>query len=212
MFTGLIKAVGTLVSSVPRGGGRELAVDLAGLPEMPVVGASVSISGACQTVTVLAGTVAKFDAVEETIRRTKLGMLSPGAKVNLEPALRAGDPLDGHIVQGHIDAVGKLLEIKPLSGSHIFRFSLPSEIAALVAEKGSVAVDGISLTVVEAGRDFFTVSVIPHSFARTTLPLLKPGDSVNLEADVLARYASRRAQVEQTGGLTEETLRANGFY
>lgn len=209
MFTGLVKGVGQIVSLAERSGGRRIGVDVSALEAAPAVGASVAVSGACLTVTGVNGRVADFDAVAETVRRTKLGRLAPGDRVNLEPSLRVGDPLDGHIVQGHVDAVGRLLEVRREGEARIFRFSLPETIERLVAEKGSIAVDGISLTVVEAAGGSFTVSIIPHTLAHTTLPDLQPGGEVNLEADVLARYAARF--LGGADGVTEQFLREHGF-
>ncbi len=210
MFTGLIQAVGTISATAPKGRGRTLSVDLSALKTLPAVGDSVAVSGVCLTVTSLAGSVATFDAVAETVSRTTLGKLSVGAGVNLEPALRVGEPLGGHIVQGHVDATGKILAIQVSAESRTFRFSLPESIRALVASQGSIAVDGISLTVVAAGPDYFTVAIIPHTLAETTLADRVAGDLVNLEADVLARYAARRAEVSGSG-LTQDFLEEKGF-
>ena len=209
MFTGLIRAMGTIAASARRGGGRALSVDVAGLEARPRSGASVAVSGVCLTVTRTEGAVAIFDAVAETIDRTTLGALRAGATVNLEPSLRVGDPLDGHIVLGHVDAVSTVQEVRALPESWVFTFSLPESLRPLVAEKGSIAVDGVSLTVTAAGRESFAVSVIPETYNRTTLGQAAVGTRVNLEADVFARYAARRAGAE--GGLTEDFLRAHGF-
>ena len=211
MFTGLIKCTGKIVASVPQGGGRELRVDVSGLGAEPAVGASVALSGACQTVTACAGGIATFFAAPETLRRTTLGAKRPGEFLNLEPALRVGDALDGHLVSGHVDATAMVLDVRPAGASQIWRFALPPALAPLVAEKGSVAVDGISLTVVEAGQDSFTVSAIPHTLAHTTLATTRPGDQVNLEADVLVRYVARQLAAAPREGLSLEALRDAGF-
>ncbi|MCX7934855.1 MAG: riboflavin synthase [Planctomycetota bacterium] len=211
MFTGLVKAIGVLRAIAPRGHSRRLTVDVSGLPQQPAIGESVAISGVCLTAIASQGGEAVFDAVEETVARTTLANLQPSARVNLEPALRLGDPLDGHIVLGHVDAVARVLAVRQLPGSWEFRFSLPTAIAPLVAAKGSIAVDGVSLTVVEAGSDYFTVAVIPHTFQVTTLGERRPGDLVNLEADVLARYAARWQEMRGAAGLSAERLRASGF-
>lgn len=210
MFTGLIQAKGTVVQVVREGQGRTFTIDISGLPEKPAVGASVAVSGACLTVTGFSGGNAIFNAVPETIARSSLGACQPGTVVNLEPALRAGDPLDGHIVTGHIDDVGRVLEVRPAETGHEMTFSLPDTIQKLVATKGSIAIDGISLTVARAESDRFTVAVIPHTWRETTLCERSVGDPVNLEADILARYISR--QREMSGpGLSEEFLREQGF-
>lgn len=210
MFTGLIETIGTVRSITPQGDGVRLMINADGLRHSPERGASIAVNGACLTVTEITGTTLSFDAVKETISRTALQTLRPGSRVNLESAMRLGQPLDGHLVLGHVDAVGTLLGREMLRGSAVLRFSLPEHIGPLVAEKGSVAVNGISLTVVEAQRAAFTVSIIPETMACTTLPELREGDGVNLEADVLARYVARLHAWNQ-GGLTEEKLRALGF-
>lgn len=209
MFTGLVEARGRVIRVSPRGRGAELAVDVSGLREAPDSGASIAVDGVCLTVTKREGAVASFDAVSETIRRSTLGSLRPGDAVNLESALRAGDPLDGHMVLGHVDAVGTLAAVRELPQSSVFRFSMPAAVAPLVAEKGSIAVAGVSLTVAEAGRDFFAVSLIPETLRRTTLGGLAAGAKVNLEADVLARYIARQREFSaEAPAISEERLRA----
>ncbi|MBN1256205.1 MAG: riboflavin synthase [Planctomycetes bacterium] len=207
MFTGLIEALGKVEGVKPQGGGVELVIDLSGLKEEPLPGASIAVDGACLTITKIDGHSAHFDAVSETASRTTLGKLRPESLVNLESALRAGKPLDGHLVQGHVDAVGTLAEIRRRPESSLYRFTLPEVIAPLVAAKGSIAVSGVSLTVVEAMRDSFTVSLIPETLQRTTLGKMQQGSQVNLEADVIARYLARQRQFPSPGGLTEEMLR-----
>jgi len=208
MFTGLIRAVGLLRATAVQDGGRRLTLDLGGLD--PAIGASVAVDGVCLTVTVRSGPEAGFDAVAETLARSTLGAKRPGARLNLESALRVGDPLDGHWVLGHVDATARLLEIRPEGAGWRYFFSLPAELRALVAEKGSIAVDGVSLTVASVAAERFAVAVIPHTREKTTLGGMRPGDEVNLEADPLARYAARRAEVAG-GGLTAERLRDLGY-
>lgn len=213
MFTGLIETVGKIESVAPFGQGVRLAVDVSGLKTNPSTGASVAVDGVCLTVTERRGKIALFDAVAETVHRSALAAKGAGAGVNLESALTLQSPLDGHLVLGHVDAVGVLLEITRLPESAVLRFSLPEEIAHLVAEKGSVAISGVSLTVVDAGADSFTVSAIPETLKRTTLGAMSPGAKVNLEADVLARYVARLAACGGFGkkGLSLDKLRENGF-
>lgn len=215
MFTGLVKTLGTVVSVRPFGRGRRFVVDLGSVAGEAGVGQSVAVNGACLTVTARSGNNASFDAVGETISRTNLGLLKSGDRVNLEPALRVGDALDGHMMLGHVDALAKVLEVDAADpDNRVVRVELPGELAPLVAGKGSVAVDGISLTVAKAADSWFSVAVIPHTWANSTLSLRKPGDGVNLEADVLARYAARLLGKDfgfSNGGLTEEFLRENGF-
>lgn len=209
MFTGLIKAVGVVRESSAFGKGRRLTIDVSGLGRDLGIGQSLAVNGVCLTVVRRSGNEAAFEAVEETASRTNLGSLVPGSRVNLEPALCLGDALDGHIVQGHVDDVGVILSVGQRPEGRIVRVSLPNSIGRLVAEKGSIAIDGISLTVAVAGKSEFSVAVIPHTWENTTLCERRPGDRVNLEADVLARYAARRA--EFSGGLDEAMLRENGF-
>ena len=218
MFTGLVAAVGTIRSITPHAQGLRLSVDVQALPERPQIGASIAINGVCLTVTALAGTSAEFAAVAETAARTCLANKRAGDVVNLEPALRADGRLDGHLVQGHVDAVGRVLSITPRGESQIWRFSLPREIAPLVAYKGSIAVDGVSLTVCALDGESFSVSLIPHTVANTAFRHCAPGAEVNLEADVLARYIARRLEfplntpgAENSGGISEDLLRAHGF-
>ncbi|MDR1534663.1 MAG: riboflavin synthase [Planctomycetota bacterium] len=218
MFTGLIQGMGRVVGVAPFGRGRRFRIDLAGLAQSVRVGQSVAVNGACLTLTELAGGIAGFDAVAETVSRTNLGRLGPGDRVNLEPALKAGDALDGHFVQGHIDAAGKILAVdaaRPEARS--LKIELPENIRRLVAEKGSVAVDGVSLTVSAAARDWFAVAIIPATWSGTTLGFRKTGDPVNIEADALARYAVRflesasPAPSPPPSGLDRAFLAENGF-
>ncbi len=220
MFTGLVQAVGKIVSSTPlSGGARELEVDVSGLEALPQIGASIAINGVCQTVTsVTAGAVATFCAVEETIRRSNLGRLNKGSMVNLEAALKVGDSLDGHFVLGHVDAVGSITDIRPEGSSQVWYFTLPGGIKAMFAEKGSITIDGISLTISAVYEDTFTVSIIPHTASETRLKYLGIGDEVNLEVDVLARYIARlvscggvTTEANTSGGIDMDFLANNGF-
>jgi len=155
------------------------------------LGESVANSGACLTVVERGGGLVGFDAVPETLARTIIGGWRPGTRVNLERALRLSDRLGGHLVAGHVDAVGEVLARKPEGQGARLTISLPPALAPLVAEKGSVAIDGVSLTVASAGRDRFEVALIPETLARTTLGEATPGRLVNLEADVVARHVAR---------------------
>ncbi len=214
MFTGLIKAQGIIKGTAVFGKGRRFHIDLSILAGTVAIGQSVAVNGACLTVTSLAGTTAFFDAVAETVARTNLGKLKPGDAVNLEPALKTGDALDGHIMLGHVDAMAAVLHIDQSSpDARDIKIALPTAIRHLVAEKGSIAVDGISLTVTAADSDWFTVSIIPHTWENSSLSRLRPGDGVNLEADVLARYAARilRYNPANESSLNETFLRENGF-
>ncbi|HEY8394546.1 MAG TPA: bifunctional 3,4-dihydroxy-2-butanone-4-phosphate synthase/GTP cyclohydrolase II [Thermaerobacter sp.] len=190
MFTGLIEALGTCRRVEPAGGGRRLVVAAPGW-EGVRAGDSVAVNGVCLTVVAVAGEELAFDVVPETLRVTTLGHLRAGDPVNLERALRLGDRLGGHLVQGHVDVVGRIAAREPAGNSLWFRIEAPPEFMAYVVPKGSVAVDGISLTVVECDATGFTVAVIPHTAERTTMGTRRPGDLVNLEADIVAKYARR---------------------
>jgi riboflavin synthase len=197
MFTGLIRHLGTLESRSPRPGGARLRLAApAELLERAELGASIAVNGACLTSVAVDGRAWEADLSEETLARTTLGRLALGATVHLEPALRVGDPLDGHLVAGHVDAVGQLLS-RPVDEG-IWRFSMPADLAPMTAPKGSVAVDGISLTVVDCGNDWFTVALIPETVKRTALAGLRPGDPVNLEADPIGRYVARALTLRET--------------
>jgi riboflavin synthase len=155
----------------------------------PAVGDSVSVDGVCLTVTETANGTLAFDVMPETLRRAK----PFGAEVNLETALRAGDPLGGHYVQGHVDAVGRIRSVEPEGESRLVAIEAPAEVLRYCVEKGSITVEGVSLTIASVGEDSFDVALVQHTLAATTLGSLEPGDEVNLEVDVLAKYVERLA-------------------
>lgn len=193
MFTGLVRAVGRLSadpSPSPQGGqrlrlsaGEEL---LAGLS----LGASLAVAGVCLTLVELHGAECEVELSPETLARTRLGELRAGDRVNLEPALRMGDPLGGHWVQGHVDGLVRVLAVTPRGDHREVELELPADHRGLVVEKGSVTLDGVSLTVTRAGDGRFGVSLVPHTLAVTTLDELAVGDRVHLELDVLAKYVA----------------------
>jgi riboflavin synthase len=192
MFTGLVADIGVVERVTPRQGGARVALRPATLPTSGLsLGESVACSGACLSVVEVAGALVSFEAVPETISRTTVGAWRPGTRVNLERSVALGDRLGGHLVQGHVDAVGEVLQRAPEGQGARFVISLPPTIAPLVAEKGSVAVDGVSLTVAAVDRDRFQVAIIPDTLARTTLGEVEVGARVNLEADLVARYVAR---------------------
>ena len=196
MFTGLISDVGTVERIAPRQGGARLTIrPRAIVADALAPGESIACSGCCLTVAERGAGLVSFDAVPETLARTTIGAWRPGTKVNLERALAVGDRLGGHIVAGHVDAVGEVLARAPEGQGVRLTISLSPGIAPLVAEKGSVAVDGVSLTVARAQRDRFEVALIPETLARTTLGDAGPGTRVNLEADVVARHVARLIEV-----------------
>ena len=212
MFTGLIEDTGRVAAFERRGEAGVVRIETA-LPCSEIaIGDSVAVNGACLTVTAKAGTSLTFDVSPETITRTTYRTLRPGDMVNLERALRLGERLGGHIVTGHVDCCGRLARAETRSGNRILEFTLPPEHARLLVEKGSVAIDGISLTVNRVGAGSFSVNIIPHTSARTTLAGLKPGDEVNIETDIIGKYVERLAQPWKNGeGLSMRTLAENGF-
>ncbi len=213
MFTGLVSDRGVVERVSPRQGGARLTLRPLALPvEELALGESICCSGACLTLTERGQGLCSFDAVPETLARTTLGGWRPGTEVNLERALRLCDRLGGHLVAGHVDAVGEVLARVAEGQGARLTLSLPEAIAPLVAEKGSVAIDGVSLTVARAARDRFEVALIPETLARTTLGSAAPGTRVNLEADVVARHVLRLAELGiAAGGLDEGKLAAWGY-
>ncbi len=212
MFTGLVSDMGVVERVAPRQGGARLTLRPKALrADDLALGESVACSGVCLTVVERGGGLVSFDAVPETLARTTIGGWRPGAEVNLERALSLADRLGGHLVQGHVDAVGKVLSRSVEGQGARLRISLPPSIAPLVAEKGSVAVDGVSLTVAAAGREWFEVALIPETLARTTLGEAQPGTSVNLEADVVARHVARLREFGAAPALATGDLARWGY-
>jgi riboflavin synthase len=194
MFTGLILERGRLLSDpAPSGqGGVRLAVGMSpGLAERLGIGDSLAVSGVCLTVVEKGSGQVVVELSPETLARTNLGELRGGGEVNLEPALRMGDPLGGHMVQGHVDATAEVVGRRDLTDHRVLAFSIPPDLAPFLVEKGSVTVDGVSLTVSSFLSDRFEVALIPHTLEVTTLSRRVPGDRVNLEVDVLGKYVHR---------------------
>jgi len=191
VFTGLIREVGRIAAVAGGADGVRLEIDAPQTAAGAAVGDSVAINGVCLTVVSVSDGHFAFDAVPETLARSSLAGLEAGSPVNLEPALRAGEPLGGHYVQGHVDGVGTVRSVEPEGDGRRIWFDAPRDLMRYVVEKGSVAVEGTSLTVAAMDDDGFAVALIPHTLAETTLGALEPGDSVNLEADVLAKYVER---------------------
>ena len=191
MFTGIVRELGTVISLEDATDGRALVVRAAETAARTAAGDSVALNGCCLTATDVDGDLIAFHAVPETISRTTLAKLRPEARVNVEPALRAGEPLGGHYVQGHVDGVGRVQSVEAEGdGLRVF-VEAPGEVLRYCVEKGSVTVDGVALTVAELAEDAFGVALVPHTIAATTLSELRPGQAVNLEADVLAKYVER---------------------
>ena len=194
MFTGIIEEIGAVAGIEHRGDSAVLTVHASRIVDDIAHGASIAVSGVCLTVVGWRpgdSTAIDFDVMGETLKRSALGGLTTDDKVNLERAVRADARLDGHVVQGHVDGTGAVLSRTPGDAWEAVRFGLPAELAKFVAEKGSIAVDGVSLTVSAVGRDWFEVGLIPETLRATTLGLKAPGDAVNLEVDVLAKYVAR---------------------
>ena len=208
MFTGLIQRIGT-VKRVSRGRGLVLEIGFEPWGQPLEKGESVAVNGVCLTVVDCDATRFTADVLKETESRTGLSCLLPGEKVNLERALRAGDAMGGHLVQGHVDGRGRILAKEPRGRDFRLRIWCGRVLAAQSVLKGSVAVDGVSLTISAIGDDFFTVDLMPTTAEETTLGTKKPGDEVNLEGDVVGKYVAKNCRVQ--GGLTEEKLAAAGF-
>ncbi len=190
MFTGLVQGVGSVAGIERSSDGARITIATALVPELNA-GDSIAINGVCLTAVTLAGDSFAADAMNETLARSSLGDLAPGSSVNLELPLRATDRLGGHVVQGHVDGVGEVLEQHDDGFARRIRFGAPAEVLRYVVEKGSIAVDGVSLTVTAVDERSFTVSLIPETLQRTNLGQLRLGSRVNLEVDVLAKYVEK---------------------
>jgi riboflavin synthase len=191
VFTGIVRERGRVTAVDGGADGVRLTVEARETADRTAIGDSVAIAGVCLTAVAVEDGRIAFDAVPETLGRTSLARLEPGAEVNVEPALRAGEPLGGHYVQGHVDSVGRVCSSEPEGEGLRIWIEAPAAVLDYCVEKGSVAVEGVSLTVAELAEDAFAVALVPHTLAATTLAALRPGDPVNLEADVLAKYVER---------------------
>jgi riboflavin synthase len=202
MFTGIVTDLGTIREVLPLGGGNDMRLVIGTSPGFlrdpapAVLGASIACSGVCLTVVDIGSDWFAVDASAETLSKTTLGGWRAGARVNLERALRFGDELGGHLVSGHVDGVGEVLSAVPENASVRWRFRLPEGLHRFVAAKGSIAIDGVSLTVNEVDGTLFGVNIIPHTAANTCFGTLQPGARVNIEIDTLARYVARLKETE----------------
>lgn len=212
MFTGLIEDTGLITTMDRRGTAAVLTLTTA-LPVSEIaIGDSVAVNGACLTVTAKSGTALTFDVSPETIASTTIKGLRSGSSVNLERALRLGERMGGHIVTGHIDCIGTLARSSETSGNRVLEFSLPSENARYLITKGSVAINGISLTVNKVTANGFSVNIIPLTQTATTLSGLTVGDEVNIETDIIGKYVERLTSPwKQGSGLSMKSLAENGF-
>ena len=206
MFTGIIEEVGAVRAAHP----GKLAISATRVTEDTKEGDSISINGACLTVTELSKDSFSVDVMPETLRRTNLGLLQPGDKVNLERALAVGGRLGGHFVQGHVDETGRVISITPEEEALLVRFEAPQEIMRYIVRKGFIAVDGVSLTVVECDSSAFEVSLVAYTQQTTNLAGKRPGDMVNLEVDIIAKYVER-LRGEASSVVTMEFLAEHGF-
>ncbi|MEV7802545.1 riboflavin synthase [Microbispora sp. NPDC088329] len=191
MFTGIVEELGEVVALEPRGDSARLTVRGAVVTGDARHGDSIAVNGVCLTVAGAEGDSFTADVMKETLDRSSLGALTPGSRVNLERAVRADQRLGGHIVQGHVDGTGEVLSREPGEHWEVVRLSLPADLARYVVEKGSIAVDGVSLTVAAVTDDSFAVSLIPTTLDLTTLGRKQPGEPVNLEVDVIAKYVEK---------------------
>ena len=199
MFTGIVSGLGTVRAVTPIGAGQDMRLEITTPQASPkwqdtaaiAIGASIACSGCCLTAIELGPDWFAVTASQETLSLTTLGAWQPGTRINLERALKVGDELGGHIVSGHVDGLGTVISKVAENASTRWRFAVPPSLARFIAAKGSVAIDGVSLTVNEADRESFGVNIIPHTADVTSFGLLKPGDRVNIEIDTLARYVAR---------------------
>jgi riboflavin synthase len=211
VFTGLVEEVGR-VSSIGKGEMLRLSIFAGSVSEGVRAGDSICVNGACLTVGEVDAMTFTFFAMPETLRRTALGNLAVGSPVNLERAMSAGDRLGGHIVQGHVDGVGEVLGVRPEGAAEIWEFGAPEAVLRYCVEKGSICVDGISLTIVSIGEGTFTVSILPQTRANTNLAELGAGSKINLEADIIGKYVERLLEPRLVGRVsTFERSAADAF-
>ena len=213
MFTGLVEGVGELVGLTPLAEGLRITVETS-FPAMELaLGDSVAVAGACLTVVEISSRTAGFEVSPETLARTTLALKKAGDRVNLEPALRLGDRLGGHLVTGHVDGRGALRERREGPASLWLKFEMPGPLSRYVIEKGSIAIDGVSLTVNTCQGNTLTVNIIPHTAQKTTLAPLRVGDQVNLETDIIGKYVEKLlgGRTSEAPGVTAELLARHGF-
>jgi riboflavin synthase len=214
MFTGLIETVGSVARIEQGSTVARLWANATFTTGDVALGDSIAVNGVCLTVTKISGTTYEFDVSPETVRCTSLQQLTSGSQINLERALRVGDRLGGHLVSGHVDCLATIVERREQSGNWLFRFQLPGQWLRYLVAKGSVTIDGISLTVNELTPDGFTINVIPHTAKQTTLVNRRPGDQVNIETDIIGKYVERLLQPSappQADNRLADLLAQSGF-
>lgn len=211
MFTGIVEELGEITAVENLDDASRFRVRGPVVTDGAKHGDSIAVNGVCLTVVEHEGDEFTADVMAETLNRSSLGALASGSRVNLERPTAVGDRLGGHIVQGHVDGTGEIVDRKPSENWEIVKISLPADLSRYVVEKGSITVDGVSLTVVDAGPDYFTISLIPTTLALTTLGIKQPGDRVNLEVDVIAKYVERmlgdRVRTESAAAPAQEATK-----
>ncbi len=212
MFSGIVQGVGSIVTQTMLGADQRLTIALGGAAiAPPAIGGSIAVNGACLTAIAVAEDRFSADVSVETLAVTTFGRLGPGARVNVELPVRAGDPLDGHLVTGHVDGVGHVLELRPAGRSLSLAIELPPALARYVAAKGSIAVDGVSLTVNAVRGTRFEVNVIPHTQHVTVIGEYRRGTAVNIEVDMIARYLERLFEPAERTGVALSFLETHGY-
>jgi riboflavin synthase len=212
VFSGLVKGIGRVAARTDHGADRRFVFELGSLGSAPLaIGGSIAVNGVCLTAVAVTSTTFGADVSAATLAVTTLGQLAVGDRVNLEPPLKAGDPLDGHIVTGHVDGVGEVISIEPAGRSSRLVIAVPAALSRYIVAKGSIAVDGVSLTVNGVAGAEFEVNVIPHTQTMTVIGEYAKGTAVNIEVDMLARYLERLVRTDADRGIDLATLRKHGY-
>lgn len=211
MFTGLIEEKGIIKKNSPSGKGRIFEISAKKVMDDLKIGDSININGACQTVISLTNNSFTVESVEETLKKTNFGSFVLNQKVNLERSMKIGDRLGGHFVLGHVDTTGKIISVEELTNSRLIKISFSPEYFNNLIPVGSIAVDGISLTLAEVNKEYFSVAIIPHTWNETNFAEKKIGDTVNLEFDMLGKYILKQIPSESSAGITKEFLTKHGF-
>ncbi|GGE10913.1 riboflavin synthase subunit alpha [Marinithermofilum abyssi] len=213
MFTGLVEEVGRLRKVERQGLAMRMSISCKKVLADVKLGDSIAVNGVCLTVTTFGSDFFAVDVMPETIKKSNLGRLSPGSLVNLERAMSAGDRFGGHFVQGHVDGIGEVVSRTPHENAVLFRIRVPESLTSLMVDKGSVAVNGISLTLVSVEKNTFSVSIIPHTLEMTSLKETHPGDTVNIECDMIGKYVAKLLEKNNHAntGITKDQLMRFGF-